>query len=61
MQVSQLIDSIGPADWFAVVLAEPGKLSSSNASVRSTNVWERRSLFDMQFSSRISRIRKWKE
>jgi hypothetical protein len=25
MQVSQLIDSIGPADWFVVVLAEPGE------------------------------------
>ena len=25
MQVSQLIDSIGPADWFVIVLAEPGE------------------------------------
>ena len=25
MQLSQLIDSIGPADWFVIVLAEPGE------------------------------------
>ena len=25
MQISQLIDSIGPADWFVIVLAEPGE------------------------------------
>jgi hypothetical protein len=25
MQVSQLIDNIGPADWLVIVLAEPGE------------------------------------
>ena len=25
MQISQLIDSIGPADWFVIVLGEPGE------------------------------------
>jgi hypothetical protein len=25
MQVSQLIDSVGPTDWFVIVLAEPGE------------------------------------
>jgi Rps23 Pro-64 3,4-dihydroxylase Tpa1-like proline 4-hydroxylase len=25
MQVSQLIDNIGPTDWFVIVLAEPGE------------------------------------
>jgi len=26
MQVNQLIESVGPADWLVIVLAEPGEL-----------------------------------
>jgi len=61
MQVSQLIDSIGPADWFVIVLAEPGEPLFEQRQCPLNERLERRSLFDMQFSSRISRIGKWKE